>query len=87
MNATDRHLNHILDWCRRYRSGELDGWGLHLNLRAASTALEGDVPLPVRQAVSRTETEIDGLYFTIGDDREAIERVLRELETAIQRYK
>lgn len=78
-------LRVVVESIDRYRNGTLDLWGVHLNLRAVSTAIEGDVPKRVRDEVERAEGRLEEIHFMSGD-RERVEGVLQQLEEVLVTY-
>ncbi len=82
------HLSVILDSFRRYQQGELSIADLELNLGAVMTAMEGDVPKDIRDAVFDAETQVDSIRFMVPESRqsEEIGELFRELEAIIARH-
>ncbi len=78
----------ILDSARRYREGRLDIEGLQRILSALMSALEGDVPKAVHDAVRKAEAWVDSIRFTVNEAERPAEvgRVLDELEGVVHRF-
>jgi hypothetical protein len=78
-------LERIFDSISLYRNEKLDAEGLGQNIAATMTALEGDIPKSMREALFKAESDIELIRFTVDQDQERIEieKVLRKLEQAL----
>jgi len=81
-------LKVILDATRRFRGGNENVEGLQKIMSATMSAIEGDVPKPVSEAIRRAEARIESLRFTVSNSNQSAEivKVLSELEEIITRY-
>ena len=86
--GTHPHIAFILDSSHRYREGGLSIEGLQQNFSAVMSALEGDVPKEIHEAIRKAEARVDSIRFTINEaDRPAeVGRVLGELEAVVHRF-
>jgi hypothetical protein len=82
------HIAFILDNARRYREGWLNIEGLQQNLSAVMSALEGDVPKEIHDAVRKAEAWVDSIRFTVNvaEQPREVGRVLDELEDKVHRF-
>lgn len=82
------HISLVLDSVRLYRLGELSIEGLQQNLSAVMSALESDVPKPIREVLFETEARVDSIRFTVSraDQAAALEEVLSHLESVIAKF-
>lgn len=73
---------------RQYRAKELDIEGLQRNIGSVMTALEGDVPQEVRDAISSAESSIEFIRFMVGsaEQNSAVEDVLQVIEVTVSNY-
>jgi hypothetical protein len=78
-------LARVLDAAVRYRQGELPVEALQQTLSAVMSALESDVPKPVRDALFEAEAQVDSARFTVDTPERprAVASILDDLETAI----
>ena len=80
---------HLL-WVRRnirdFRSGRLSVNGLERNLSGEVSAMEGDIAQPVKQALEGLLLDLDYIYWTAPDDREEIDRAIKEAEAVLDDY-
>jgi hypothetical protein len=86
--GTHPHIALILGNAQRYREGRLSIEGLQQSLSAVMSALEGDVPKEIHDAVRKAEGWVDSIRFTMNEaDRSAeVGRVLDELEGVVHRF-
>ena len=81
-------LRIVTESIRRYREGLLNVEGLHQNIAAVMTALEGDIPKEVRETIYEAEASIELISFTVdsAEQATALEKVFRELERVIAKH-
>jgi hypothetical protein len=81
-------LRKILESIRQYREKRIDVDGLQQNVAAIMTALEGDVPQEVRDAIYKAESSIERIRFMVDFDEEAsaLEKVFNEIEGVNSKY-
>jgi hypothetical protein len=72
----------------RYRDGTLDLSGLQQNASAVMSAMEGDVPKEVRDAVFSLEGDLDSILYTVSTQRQAEEvvKAFNDLEKLAAKY-
>ncbi len=78
-------LARVLDAAARYRQGELPVEALQQTLSAVMSAVESDVPKPVRDALFEAEAQVDSARFTVdrAERPSAVASILIDLENAI----
>jgi len=78
-------LARVLAAATQYRQGELPVEDLQQTLSAVMSALESDVPKPVRDALFEAEAQVDSARFTVdtAERPHAVANILDALETAI----
>lgn len=90
MRSADEHphLEVLLRSGRAYRAGRLDIAGLAANFYAVMSAMEGDVPEPIRRRVYQLEGEFELLRFTDEDqyERRQVEELIGDFERLIGQY-
>jgi hypothetical protein len=79
------HLRWIFASIRAYRAGRLDMLGLGMNLSGEVSAIEGDVPKPVRAALERLVNDLNVIYWTWNEDVDA-EQAIARAEEVVTRY-
>lgn len=79
-------LSQALKAAGEYREGSLSAEELQRVLSAVMSAVESDVPRPVRDALFQAEARVDSARFTvdIDDQPDAIGKVLDDLESAVR---
>jgi len=72
----------------QYRAKQLNIEGLQRNIASVMTALEGDVPEEIRDAISNAESSIESIRFMVGsgEQRSAVEDVLKLIEAKVSKY-
>ncbi|HLA11358.1 MAG TPA: hypothetical protein VJ023_12300 [Pyrinomonadaceae bacterium] len=89
MNLTDNpSLRVVRQSIRQYRAKQLNIEGLQRNIASVMTALEGDVPQDVRDAISNAENSIELIRFTVDSDEQnsAVEDVLKGIEATVSKH-
>jgi predicted YcjX-like family ATPase len=89
MNLTDNpSLGVVSRSIRQYRAKQLNIEGLQRNIASVMTALEGDVPQEVRDAISNAENLIEFIRFTEDSDEQTseVEHVLKGIEAAVSKH-
>lgn len=88
MQRPSPQLKIVKDSIHRFRIGQIDAVGLQQNLSAVISALEGDVPKEVSEAILKAEAWVDSIRFTVNESKQAseIEKVLCKLEAVLAQY-
>jgi predicted YcjX-like family ATPase len=89
MNLTDNpSLGVVRRSISQYRAKQLNIEGLQRNMASVMTALEGDVPQEVRDAISNAENLIEFIRFTVDSEEQTseVEHVLKGIETALSKH-
>lgn len=89
MNLTDNpSLGVVRRSISHYRAKQLNIEGLQRNIASVMTALEGDVPQEVRDAISNAENLIEFIRFTVDSEEQTseVEHVLKGIEAALSEH-
>lgn len=71
-----------------YLNQAIDVERLELGISKAASLLENDIPKPIRDAIERTNNDMDAIRFATPEDqeREAVGRLWREFEEVLSRH-
>jgi len=78
----------LFDSHQRFRNQNLDIAGLQANISAVMSAIEGDVPKPIREAIFSLEAEVDSIRFTVSSSSQTsyVDEAFLKLEKLLEEF-